>query len=265
MKKKYEICEAGKTEGSVRNSIKYQAKVEIALRRFLEKGGYTAFTTNFQVLHGMEQLPGLAVQRLMEDGYGFGGEGDWKTAGLVRLMKIMTNNTRTSFMEDYTYNFDPENELILGAHMLEVCPTVSANKPLIEVKHLGIGDKAAPARLIFNGQAGQAVCASLIDLGGRMRLVINEVEAKEVEKDLPELPVARVLWRPEPSLKVGAKAWILAGGAHHTSFTYELDSEQLTTLADMYGIESVVIGKDTNIRDFEKELKLNSLYWMLNK
>ena len=262
---KYEICEAGKTEGSVRNSIKYQAKVEIALRRFLEKGGYTAFTTNFQVLHGMEQLPGLAVQRLMEDGYGFGGEGDWKTAGLVRLMKIMTNNTRTSFMEDYTYNFDPENELILGAHMLEVCPTVSANKPLIEVKHLGIGDKAAPARLIFNGQAGQAVCASLIDLGGRMRLVINEVEAKEVEKDLPELPVARVLWRPEPSLKVGAKAWILAGGAHHTSFTYELDSEQLTTLADMYGIESVVIGKDTNIRDFEKELKLNSLYWMLNK
>ena len=262
---KYEICEAGKTEGSVRNSIKYQAKVEIALRRFLQKGGYTAFTTNFQVLHGMEQLPGLAVQRLMEDGYGFGGEGDWKTAGLVRLMKIMTNNTRTSFMEDYTYNFDPENELILGAHMLEVCPTVSANKPLIEVKHLGIGDKAAPARLIFNGQAGQAVCASLIDLGGRMRLVINEVEAKEVEKDLPELPVARVLWRPEPSLKVGAKAWILAGGAHHTSFTYELDSEQLTTLADMYGIESVVIGKDTNIRDFEKELKLNRLYWMLNK
>ena len=149
--------------------------------------------------------------------------------------------------------------------MLEVCPTVAANNPLIEVKHLGIGDKAAPARLIFNGQAGSAVCASLIDLGGRMRLIINEVEAKEVEKDLPQLPVARVLWRPEPSLKVGAKAWILAGGAHHTSFSYELDSEQLTDLANMYGIESVVIDKNTDIKEFEKELKWNDLYWRLNK
>ena len=263
--KKYEICEEGKKEGSIRDSIKYQGKIEIALRRFLEKGGYTAFTTNFQVLHGINQLPGLAVQRLMEDGYGFGGEGDWKTAGLVRLMKIMSNNVATSFMEDYTYNFEPGNELILGAHMLEVCPTVAADKPRIDVKPLSIGDKDDPARLIFNGQAGKAVCASLVDLGGRMRLIINEVNAKEVEKDLPKLPVARVVWTPEPSLKVGAEAWILAGGAHHTSFSYVVDSEQLCDFADMYGLEAVVIGKDTKIRDFSNELKWNSIYWMLKK
>ena len=262
---KYEICEAGQVEGNVRDSIKYQAKVEIALRRFLEKGGYTAFTTNFQVLHGMEQLPGLAVQRLMEDGYGFGGEGDWKTAGLVRLMKIMSNNVGTSFMEDYTYHFEPGNEMILGAHMLEVCPTVAKDKPRIDVKPLSIGDKKDPARLIFNGHEGSAVCASLVDLGGRMRLIINEVNGKEVEKDLPNLPVARVLWTPEPSLKVGAQAWILAGGAHHTSFSYVVDAEQLCDLADMYGLEAVVIGKNTNIRDFSNELKWNSIYWMLNK
>ncbi|WP_195265725.1 MULTISPECIES: L-arabinose isomerase [unclassified Clostridium] len=262
---KYDFCEEGKIEGSVRNAIKYQAKVEVALRRFLEKGDYTAFTTNFQVLHGMEQLPGLAVQRLMEDGYGFGGEGDWKTAGLVRLMKIMSNNIGTSFMEDYTYHFEPGNEMILGAHMLEVCPTVAANKPRIDVKPLSIGDKNDPARLIFSGQSGKAVCASLIDLGGRMRLIINEVNAKEVEKDLPNLPVARVLWTPEPSLKVGAEAWILAGGAHHTSFSYVVDAESLCYLADMYGLEAVVIGENTNIRDFSNELKWNSIYWMLNK
>ena len=213
----------------------------------------------------MEQLPGLAVQRLMEEGYGFGGEGDWKTAGLVRLMKIMSNNIGTSFMEDYTYHFAPGNEMILGAHMLEVCPTISANKPIIDVKPLSIGDKGDPARLIFNGQSGKAICASLVDLGGRMRLIINEVNAKEVEKDLPNLPVARVLWTPEPSLKIGAEAWILAGGAHHTSFSYVVDSEQLCSLADMYDLETVVIGKNTNIRDFSNELKWNSIYWMLNK
>ena len=262
---KYEICEEGKAEGSVRDSIKYQAKVEIALKELLKDGGYTAFTTNFQVLHGMEQLPGLAVQRLMEEGYGFGGEGDWKTAGLVRLMKIMANNEKTSFMEDYTYNFEPGNEMILGAHMLEVCPTVAANKPLIDVKPLGIGGKADPARLIFDGQGGDAVCASLIDMGGRMRLIVNEVKAIEIEKEIPNLPVARVLWRPEPSLKEGTKAWILAGGAHHTSFSYVINSEQLSDLANMYGLESVVIDKDTNIKNFSNELKWNKLYWVLKK
>lgn len=262
---KYEICEDGKIEGYVRDSIKYQAKVEIALRGLLEDGGYTAFTTNFQILHGMEQLPGLAVQRLMEDGYGFGGEGDWKTAGLVRLMKIMANNEKTSFMEDYTYNFEPGNEMILGAHMLEVCPTIAKNRALIDVKPLGIGGKSDPARLIFNGQGGDAVCASLVDMGGRMRLIINTVKAIEVEKEIPNLPVARVLWRPEPSLKEGAKAWILAGGAHHTSFSYAINSEQLSDLANMYGLESVVIDKDTNIKNFSNELKWNKLYWALKK
>lgn len=261
----YEICSEGQEDGKIRNSIRYQARVEIALKRFLNEGGYTAFTTNFQVLHGIEQLPGLAVQRLMEVGYGFGGEGDWKTAGLVRIMKIMTNNTNTSFMEDYTYNFEPGNEMVLGAHMLEVCPSIAANKPLVDVKPLGIGGKSDPARLVFNGKAGNAVCASLVDLGGRMRLIINAVKAVEVEKDIPNLPVARVLWKPEPSLKVGAKAWILAGGAHHTAFTYDLDTEQLVDLANMYGIEAVVIDKNTDLKGFINELNLNNLYWKLMK
>lgn len=259
----YDICREGQVEGPTRDSIKYQAKIELGLRAFLEKGGYTAFTTNFQVLHGMEQLPGLAVQRLMADGYGFGGEGDWKTAGLVRLMKIMADNERTSFMEDYTYNFEPGNELILGAHMLEVCPTVAIKKPRIDVKPLSIGGKSDPARLIFDGIGGEAVCASLIDMGGRMRLIINSVEAVEAEKELPNLPVARVLWRPKPSMKVGAKAWILAGGAHHTCLSFAVDSEQLADLADMYGIESVVIDNDTNLKTFIKELKWNDLAWRL--
>ncbi len=260
---KYDICEEGKIEGKTRDSIKYQAKVEIALRRFLEKGEYTAFTTNFQVLHGMEQLPGLAVQRLMEEGYGFGGEGDWKTAGLVRLMKIMSNNIGTSFMEDYTYNFDPENEMILGAHMLEVCPTVASNKPRIDVKPLSIGGKGDPARLIFDGQSGRAVCASIIDIGGRMRLIVNEVNAKKVEKNLPNLPVARVLWTPEPSLKLGAKAWLLSGGAHHTAFSYEIDSEQLLDIASLFEIECIVIDKNTDINSLIKELRYNKIYWKL--
>ena len=260
----YNICEEGKVEGNIRDSIKYQAKIEIALKRFLENGEYTAFTTNFQSLDGMEQLPGLAVQRLMEAGYGFGGEGDWKTAGLVRLMKIMANNEKTAFMEDYTYNFEPGNEMILGSHMLEVCPTVSSEKPRIDVQPLSIGGKNDPARMIFNGLAGEAVCGSLVDMGGRMRLIVNVVDAVEVEKDMPKLPVARVLWKPQPSLRNAAKAWILAGGAHHTSMSYLLDSEQLNDWADMNGLECVVIDNDTKIKEFVKELKLNDIYWRFN-
>lgn len=252
-------------EGCSRETIAYQAKVEIALKKFLAKGNYNAFTTNFQVLQGMEQLPGLAVQRLMADGFGFGGEGDWKTAGLVRLMKVMTGNKRTAFMEDYTYHFEPGKEMILGAHMLEVCPTISVSKPVIDAKPLSMGNKKDPARLIFKAGKGDGVVATIVDLGGRMRLIINEVECHDQENELPNLPVAGVLWTPQPSLKDGAKAWILAGGAHHTCLSYELTAEQLVDLADMLGIESVVIDKNTNIKEFERELKYNSIYWMLNK
>lgn len=244
-------------------SIKYQAKIEIGLKRLLDKGGYTAFTTNFEALHGMEQLPGLAVQRLMEQGYGFGGEGDWKTAGLVRLMKIMADNKRTSFMEDYTYNF--KDGMILGAHMLEVCPSVAKEKPSIEVKPLSIGNKENPARLIFNGVQGTAVAACLVDMGGRMRLIVNVIDAVEVENELPKLPVARVLWQPRPSLKEGAKAWIVSGGAHHTSLSYELDNEQMEDLGELFGLETIIIDENTNIRDLKKELKINEIFWLLNK
>lgn len=261
----YDICEDGKVEGEVINAIKYQARIELGLRALLEEGGYTAFTTNFQVLHGLKQLPGLAVQRLMEDGYGFGGEGDWKTAGLVRLMKIMANGVGTSFMEDYTYHFEPGNEMILGAHMLEVCPTVAATKPRIEVHPLGIGDREDPARIVFDGQAGRGVCASLVDMGGRMRLIVNVVNAVEVEKELPKLPVARVLWKPEPSLKEGAKAWIIAGGAHHTSFSFVVDEEQLSDLANMYDLECVVIDKDTKTSTLSAELELKNVLWNLKR
>ena len=245
------------------NSVKYQAKVEIALKRFLDKGGYTAFTTNFEVLHGMEQLPGLAVQRLMEQGYGFGGEGDWKTAGLVRLMKIMAENERTSFMEDYTYNF--KDGMILGAHMLEVCPTLSKEKPVIEVKPLSIGGKKDPARLIFNGNEGVAVAACLVDMGGRMRLIVNKIDAVEVKEELPNLPVARMLWTPRPSLKDGAKAWIISGGAHHTSLSFKINKEQMEDLGELLGVETIIIDENTKISDLKKEIRMNEIFYMINR
>lgn len=242
-------------------AIKYQGKIEIAMKALLEEGGFGAFTDSFQVLHGMKQLPGLATQRMMEAGYGFGGEGDWKTAALTRVMKLMANNKNTSFMEDYTYHFEPGNEMILGAHMLEVCPTIAEDKPKIEVHPLGIGDKEAPARLVFNGKPGQAVCASLIDMGGRFRLIILEVEAVKLPQEMPKLPVASVIWKPQPSMSVSAEAWIYAGGAHHTVFSYEVTTEDLIDWADMMEIEYVVINKDTNIIQFKKELQLSDMLW----
>jgi L-arabinose isomerase len=255
-----EDCKAGSTKyGSVRE----QARIEIGLRNFLEEGSFTAFTTNFETLNGLKQLPGLAVQHLMADGYGFGPEGDWKTAALVRLMKIMAAGKGTSIMEDYTYHFEPGNEMILGAHMLEVCPTIAATKPVIEVHPLGIGGKEDPARIVFNGVEGAAVCASLVDMGGRMRLIVNDVNAVKLEKDMPKLPVARVLWKPEPSLKAAAEAWIYAGGAHHTSFSYVVNAEQLADFAEMTGIEFVHINKDTKVYALRNELKLNDLVWKL--
>ncbi|MBS4200481.1 L-arabinose isomerase [Bacillus sp. FJAT-49732] len=257
----YEIVKEGKQEGPIRDAIRYQAKIEIALKAFLEDGGYTAFTTTFEDLHGMKQLPGLAVQRLMEQGYGFAGEGDWKTAALVRLMKIIANGKGTSFMEDYTYHFEPDNEMVLGSHMLEVCPTIAETKPTIEVHPLGIGDREDPARFVFNGASGPAVNASIIDLGHRFRLVINEVDAVKVEKEMPKLPVARVLWKPQPSLSQGAENWIMAGGAHHSGFSYIVTPEQLKDLAELLGIESVLINNGTNTHTFQNELRWNDLLY----
>lgn len=260
---KYDIVAAGRTDGPVRDAIRYQAKIELALKAFLEEGGFSAFTTTFEDLHGMRQLPGLAVQRLMEQGYGFGGEGDWKTAALVRLMKIIAGNEGTTFMEDYTYHLDPDNELVLGAHMLEVCPTIAAGKPRIEVHPLGIGGKEDPARMVFNGRSGPAINASIIDLGQRFRLIVNEVEAVEPSIDMPKLPVARVLWKVLPNLKDGVESWIHAGGAHHTGFSYIVTTEQMIDFAEMAGIECLVIDKNTNPLQFRQELRLNNMAWKL--
>ncbi|WP_212965213.1 L-arabinose isomerase [Lederbergia ruris] len=257
----YTIVPEGLQDGAVRDSIRYQAKLELALKAFLEEGGYTAFSNTFEDLHGMRQLPGLATQRLMEQGYGYGGEGDWKTAALVRLMKIIADGKDTSFMEDYTYHFEPGNEMVLGSHMLEVCPTIAEAKPTIEVHPLGIGGKEDPARLVFNGHEGAALNASIIDLGHRFRLVINEVDAVKIEKDMPKLPVARVLWKLQPSLSQGAENWIMAGGAHHSCFSYRVTSEQLKDFADLLGIESVLINNDTKTHAFENELRLNQLFY----
>ncbi|HJW31454.1 MAG TPA: hypothetical protein VJ508_19630, partial [Saprospiraceae bacterium] len=212
----YDIVPEGLVEGNVRDSIREQARIELALKAFLMEGNYTAFTTSFENLHGISQLPGLAVQHLMEQGYGFGAEGDWKIAALVRIMKIIAGNEGTSFMEDYTYHLERGNEMVLGAHMLEICPTIKAAKPRIEVHPLGIVGKEDPARLVFNGRSGAALNAAMIDLGHRFRLLVNEVEAVQPEKDMPKLPIARVLWKTQPSLSQATENWIQAGGAHHT-------------------------------------------------
>ncbi|MCT1578984.1 L-arabinose isomerase [Oceanobacillus kimchii] len=245
------------TNISAQESILYQAKIELGLKSFLEKGNYTAFTTNFEDLHGMKQLPGLAAQRLMAEGYGFAGEGDWRTAALLRLMKIISSNKNTSFMEDYTYHLEEGNEMILGSHMLEVCPTVAANKPKIVVNPLSMGDREDPARLVFDGKSGDAVNVSLVEMGGRYRLIINEIKAERPEHHTPHLPVAKVLWKPEPSFSEATEAWIYAGGAHHTVLSFEVTTEQLYDFAEMTNIECIVIDKDTKLRDLRNELKWN--------
>ncbi len=257
-REKYDFAE---DSSSALKSIREQAKIELGMKAFLEEGNFGAFTTTFEDLYGLPQLPGLAVQRLMEAGYGFGGEGDWKTAAMVRIMKVMANNKGTSFMEDYTYHLEPGNELVLGSHMLEVCPTLAANRPKIEVHPLGIGGKADPARIVFNGAEGPAVNASLIDMGNRFRLIINNVDAVKVDKQMPNLPVARVLWKPQPSLRDAAEAWILAGGAHHTTFSFVVTAEHLINWAVMAGIEYVVIDNNTNPLTFQNELRWNEIAW----
>jgi L-arabinose isomerase len=261
--KQYEITPAGLVAGSVRESIREQARIELGMKAFLQAGDFSAFTTTFEDLHGMKQLPGLAVQRLMEAGYGFGGEGDWKTSALTRVMKILAGGIGTSFMEDYTYHLEPGNEMVLGAHMLEICPTIASNRPKIEVHPLGIGGKADPARMVFACGEGPAVVASLVDMGNRFRLIVNVIDAVKPEKEMPKLPVARVLWKPQPSLNVSAEAWIHAGGAHHTVFSYEVSVDQLVDWAEMAGIECVIIDNDTKLIDFRNELRWNDIAWRL--
>ncbi len=247
-------------------NIRYQAKIEIGLKRLLDKYGYKAFTTNFEDLTGLKQLPGLASQRLMEQGYGFGAEGDWKQSAMVRIMKVMSQGLKggCSFMEDYTYHLDPKQPAVLSAHMLEICPSVAESKPTIEVHPLGIGGKDAPARFVFNVPEGKGINATLVDMGGRMRMIVNPVTVVKPEA-LPKLPVARALWVPEPNLEIGAHAWILAGGAHHTSFSMALNTEYMEDFAEMLGIEFVIIDNDTNIREFKKELKWNDVAYLVGK
>lgn len=244
-------------------AVEEQARIELGLRAFLDAGGYKAFTTTFENLYGLPQLPGLAVQRLMADGYGFGAEGDWKHAALVRIVKVMAAGLPggTSFMEDYTYHMDPENSLVLGAHMLEICPSiaVSEKKPSLEVHPLGIGGKADPARLVFDGEGGAAINVSLVDMGDRLRLIVNEVEAHRPDKSMPKLPVARVLWKPLPDFKTGLEGWILAGGAHHTAFSTAVHAGHIADFAEMAGIELIRIGKGSSRESLKQEILLSRL------
>jgi len=254
-----DVAEGGKN----RAALVEAAKIEIGLRRFLESGGYKGFTDTFEDLHGMAQLPGLAVQRLMAEGYGFAAEGDWKTAALIRACKVMGAGLSgtTAFMEDYTYHFDPENPMVLGSHMLEVDAALAADRPRIEVHPLGIGGKADPARLVFNGIAGPALNASLVDMGTRFRLVVNKVLGVPVTENLPRLPVARVLWKPLPDMKTGCSAWILAGGAHHTAYSLSLTPEHLEDFARIAGLEHIAIDENTTLSQLENQLKWNELYY----
>jgi L-arabinose isomerase len=247
--------------GEKHASVYEAAKIEAGLRKFLKDGGFKGFTDTFEDLHGMVQLPGIAAQRLMADGYGFAGEGDWKTAALVRAFKVMGSGLAggNAFMEDYTYHFDPNNELVLGSHMLEIDSSLANGKASLEVHPLGIGGKADPARLVFNVAGGPALNASIIDMGNRFRLLINEVEAVEPQNDLPKLPVARVLWKPLPDMKTGCAAWIYAGGAHHTAYSQNLTAEHLQDFADMAGLEFLRIGKNTTLDQFRNELRWNDV------
>ena len=260
---KYEIVLNGRNPDEFKQHVAVQAGIEIGFEKFLEEHNYNAIATNFEMLSGLKQLPGLAIQRLMEKGYGFGGEGDWKTAAMVRLMKLMTQGIKnakgTSFMEDYTYNLVKGEEGILQSHMLEVCPSV-ANGPIsIKVNPLTMGNKEDPARLVFTSKVGKGIATSLIDMGNRFRLIISDVECLQQNIPMPKLPVATAFWRPEPNLVTGTEAWILAGGAHHTAFSYDLTAEQMGDWATSMGIETIYIDKDTTIRNIQNELRWNSI------
>jgi L-arabinose isomerase len=261
----YELVPELRAGGERREALLDAARIEVGLRAFLDAGGFKAFTDTFEDLGDLAQLPGIAVQRLMADGYGFGAEGDWKTAALLRIVKVMAAGLEggTSFMEDYTYHLAPDRPKVLGAHMLEICPSIAARRPSCEIHPLSIGGKADPVRLVFTAASGPAVVASLLDLGERFRIVVNEVDVVPPDEDLPRLPVARALWEPRPSLAVAAEAWLLAGGAHHTVFTQALGLEPLADLAEIAQLEFLVIDRDTVVSDFRKELRWNQAYYHL--
>lgn len=263
----YTLAANVRNGGSHHQSLRDAAKIEIGMRAFMSDGGFTAFTDTFEDLHGMKQLPGIATQRLMASGIGFGGEGDWKTAALVRTMKVMGSGLKggNSFMEDYTYHFDPTRSTVLGSHMLEICPSIARSDVRVEVHPLGIGGKEDPARLVFNGGSGKALNASIIDMGNRFRMLVNTVDALDIENDMPNLPVARVLWDPHPNLDIAASAWILGGGAHHTGYSENLSAEQLEDFADMFGIEFLLIDEKTDLYRFKQELRWNDAAYSINK
>ncbi|MFL7868089.1 MAG: L-arabinose isomerase [Anaerolineales bacterium] len=262
----YDVVPALQPDGDRYDSLLTGARVEAGMRNFLEAGNFKGFTTTFEDLHGLAQLPGLAVQRLMRDGYGFGAEGDWKTSALVRAMKVMSAGIEggVSFMEDYTYHFNGAGDKVLGAHMLEICESIATNRPKLDIMPLSIGGKADPVRLIFDAKTGPAIGASIMDIGQRFRLVANIVDVVPTDEPLPKLPVARALWLPRPSLKIAAAAWIYAGGAHHTSFSYSVTAEHLRDFAEMAGLEFLLIDENTNLEAFKNELRWNDLYYQLN-
>ena len=247
------------------DAVRYQAKEEVGIKKFLEKHSFNAFHTNFEDLQGLRQLPGLASQDLMRQGYGFGAEGDWKVAAMLRVMKSMSEGLDggTVFMEDYTYHFEPGNEMLLGSHMLEVCPTCAAEKPKIQVHPLGIGNREDPARLVFKAQTGKGIVVTLVDMGDRLRMICNDVECKEQVNDMPKLPVAGVLWKPLPCLQTSAEAWIYAGGAHHSVLSYSLTADNMRDFAEIMGIEFVHINESTEINEFRKELFYNDVAYKL--
>lgn len=264
----YQLTPVAQRHGEKRQNVIDAARIELGIKQFLEEREAHAFTTTFEDLHGLAQLPGLAVQRLMQQGYGFAGEGDWKTAALVRMLKVMATGLAggTSFMEDYTYHFEEGNDLVLGSHMLEVCPSIAtAQKPILEVQPLGIGGKADPARLIFSTATGPAINVSLIDIGDRFRLLVNQVDAIETPHALPKLPVANALWRAQPDLATASEAWMIAGGAHHTVFSQALTIADTRLLADLYGLELAVIDQHSTIASFRDQLRWNEAYFRLQR
>jgi L-arabinose isomerase len=259
----YEVAPALRKAGDRHAILRYNARQEIGLRSFLEEGGFTGFSDTFEDLHGLAQLPGLAVQRLMAEGYGFAGEGDWKTAAVVRAMKVISDGLPggASFMEDYTYELNPTGQLVLGSHMLEICPSIAEGRPRLEVHPLGIGGKADPARLVFDARAGAAVNVALMDLGNRFRFLVNEVDAIKPPRELPKLPVARAVWKCRPDFKTAVGAWIHAGGAHHTGYSYAVTSEHIEDLAEIAGVEVVLIDEETRMREFRQQLRNNEIYY----
>ncbi|MDR3527772.1 MAG: L-arabinose isomerase [Rhizomicrobium sp.] len=263
----YDITSDLRSNGSRASLVREQARIELGMRSFLQDGGFKGFTTTFEDLWGLEQLPGLAVQRLMASGYGFGAEGDWKTCALLRALKVMSTGLKggTSFMEDYTYHLDPANPCVLGAHMLEVCPSIASAKPKLEAHPLGIGGKHDPARLVFNTPAGPAVGASLIDLGNRFRLLVNDLEVIDPPHAMPKLPVAQAMWKPLPTLEESCACWIYAGGAHHTAFSQAVTGEILEDFATIADIEYVSINAKTDVTEFKKDLRLGEVYYALSR